>query len=163
VLKGDLQGRLKISKETVGLLVGDLPEELRRNMFRGTPAPKSARIELLRGKEGVDVRFQVALENADDAKAFTAFIVKGREQLLEQLKKMPADVPLPPSAVTALRKAVESLQIQAKESGVEGAIFLPSDALLSAPSWFLFGQGPDAPPPPPPAKLPPLPAGLQPR
>src|SRR5262249_10964267 len=133
VTKGVLKDRLsKISKETVGLLVGDLPDGL--PLFRGgPPAPKSVRLELLRSKDGLNARFQAALNSPDDAKAFAAFVVKGREQILEQLKKIPADVPLPASAVTALRKAVESLQIQAKDSGIEGAIFLPSEALLSAP------------------------------
>src|SRR5262249_54460043 len=47
ILKGDLKDRLsKISKDTVGLLVGDVPEDLRRGLFGGqAPAPKSVRFE----------------------------------------------------------------------------------------------------------------------
>jgi hypothetical protein len=128
---------------------------MRRGLLRDkAPAPKSVRVELLRAKEGVDVRFQAELENADDAKDFTKYVIKMRQEGLDGLKKIQADVPLPPSAIAAMRKTLESIQIQPKGAGVEGAIFVPTEALLTGPMWFLGRAGDDRlpPPPPPPPK-----------
>src|SRR5262249_16410168 len=136
--------------DTVGLLVGGVPEELRRGLFRNkAPAPQSVRVELLRAKEGVDVRFQAELENADAAKEFTKFVIKMRQESLHGVKKVEAaELPLPPSAIVAMRKTMESIQIQPKGAAVEGAVFVPTEALLTGPLWFL-GRGGESDRPPP--------------
>ena len=149
LLKGDFKDRLKVSDETMGLVVGGIPEEMRRGLFRDkAPAPQSVRVELLRAKEGVDVRFQAELDNADAAKEFTKFVFKMRQEGLDGLKKMQAaELPLPPSAIAAMRRTLESIQIQPKGAGVEGALFVPTEALLTGPLWFLGRGGEDRPPP----------------
>src|SRR5262249_57538390 len=89
------------------------------------------------------------------AKALTKFVIKLGQEGLDGLKKIPADFPLPPSTIAAMRKALESIQIQPKGVGVEGAIFVPREALMSGPGWFLMRSSPalpDRPPPPPPDK-----------
>jgi hypothetical protein len=145
VLKSDLKDRLpRISPETVGLLVGDLPEELRGGVFRQAklPTPKSILVEALRTKDGVDFRFQAALENAALAKEFAKSIVALRHAGLDGLKRIQEriknDTPLPRSMVAALRKALESLQIQADGAGVKGTISVPTEALVAPAALLLL-------------------------
>src|SRR5262249_39564382 len=138
VLKGALQDRLsKLSPETVGLLVGDLPEDLPPEPFEGAklPAPKSVRVEVRRARDGLDVRFQATLENAEQARSAAESIAGLRQMGLEGLKTVQQlikdDVPLPRSAIASLRKSLESLQIQPDGAGVKGTISIPSEALLA--------------------------------
>jgi hypothetical protein len=155
VLKGALQDRQpRLSPETVGLLVGDLPGELRVLFQRAKlPAPKSIRLEVLRAQDSVDVRFQATLENAEKARRFAESLLALRKTGLDSVRRTQQEIkdnsPLPRGAVGSLRKALESLQLQPDGAGVKGAISVPTEALL-APLWLQFGTlGVGADPPGP--------------
>jgi hypothetical protein len=138
VLKGALQGRLpKLSQETVGVLVGDLSEDLRREFFKSNsfPAPRSICAELLRTKDGISLPFQTVLGNAEEAKQFVEAIREFQKTLLDQLKKtqkQTKDATMQTRRVfDSVQKAIESLQLQVDGAAVKGTISVPIDAVLA--------------------------------
>src|SRR5262245_42968775 len=145
----------KISPKASGLMAGVLSEEMRKNIFGGgmVPAPLAFRAELLNVKEGLDLRANLKMANADDAKVVVQGIIMGQKQSLDGLQKMPANVPIPPATVAALKKAIESVQVQAKGDAVDVGMFLSNEALRSLPTMMLFGAAREVQPAqPPPAK-----------
>jgi hypothetical protein len=160
VLKGALQDRLpKLAPETVGLLVGDLPDVLGTEVFTKAKlrAPKSVRVEALRAKGSMHIRFQAKLENSEEAKSFVESLVglrpAGRDAL-KKLEEMKNATPVLHSTVAALRKTLESVHLQADGNGIKGTVSVPAEALL-APLWLQLGtsagasQAEPEPPPPP--------------
>jgi hypothetical protein len=145
----------KLAPAAVGLLVGDLPEQLRRNPFQNAnlPGPKSVRIEVLRAREGVDVCFRAALENPEEAKNFVQTLGGLRTTGLVALKTLQDgakdDGLLPRSAVASLSKALESLKLQPDGAAVKGTISVPSEALLTPLLLQLRVLGVGAEPPQP--------------
>lgn len=143
-LKGGLKDALsKTSAKASGFLVGAVPEEVRRDLARGPRGfpvvPTSLHAELFRTKEGLHLQVKAVLPNAQDAKAFTQAVGRLRQQALDELKKIPAEVPFPPGSIDALRKTLESIQVMAKDNTVQGSILAPGEALLTV-SVLLTGR-----------------------
>lgn len=167
VLKGPLQATLaKVSEKANGLVVGELPSEVRRGMSRdGTPAPRSIRGEAVTSRDGLDLRGEAVMDSPDDAKNAVQMILQGQKKMLDTLQKIPAGTPVPAGTIAGLKRAVESLQAKAEGNTVHVGVFMPTDALFAAPLWFMTdvevdGAAPKAVrppplPPPPPPKNPP--------
>jgi hypothetical protein len=148
----------KLSPKASGLIAGELSEEMRKQLFGPVggpvPPPHAFRAELVNVKEGLDLRAHLTMANADDATRMTQAIVMGQKHALDDLQKMPANAPIPASTVAALKKAIESVQAQAKGNAVEIGMFLPNEALRSLPTIALFRAAQELQPAqPPPGKL----------
>ena len=53
---------------------------------------------------------------------------------IEEMKKVPAELPIPPGTIDAIKKTVESLQVQTKGDSLEIGVFMPNEALRALPS-----------------------------
>jgi hypothetical protein len=158
VLKGALlEGQPQLSPRTVGLLLGELPQELRqalRTFATFERLPKSVRLQLLRAKGGMDVRFQAVLPDAHEARNFAKSLAGLRQAGLDGLKQIAeakkGETPVPRHVIAASGKALESLKVQADGFRVKGELSIPSEALL-APLWLqlrFLGAMPEPVPPP---------------
>jgi hypothetical protein len=139
VLKGNLKDALgKLSDKASGLMAGDLPDELRRDVMRGFLGtfPRSIRGEMFRTKDGMDLHLTGTLGSADDAKAFTQGVTALKQSGLQGLNNPPREIPA--EAIAALRKTLESLQVVAKESTVEVRILVPMDAVTHLPAMMFL-------------------------
>jgi hypothetical protein len=147
VPKGALKDRLKVDTKSFGVFAGAVPDELRREMFRGgAAAPRAVRVELTQAKDGVDLRVQATMDNAEAATAFTKFIVAGRQQALAHLQNSPNDLKLLPAGVVAdLKKAIQSVQVRAEGAVVHGGVHVSTATLLGVPFWILWADGGAAP------------------
>jgi hypothetical protein len=153
VLKGDLKERLTAGVKAYGVLAGAVPKEMRFGLFRGgPPVPRSLRVEMLQAKDGVELRMQAAMADAEEATQFTNFISMGRKQALEQLQQAPQDRRVPPGVITGFKKALESVQVKAQGANVEGSVYVPGAAAQGAISYFLLSSGPELDLEVPPAK-----------
>jgi hypothetical protein len=139
VLQGVLKDSLaKVSKKASGLMVGDVPKGMRDGLAREFGvAPKSIRSEILREKLGIDIKFEGTFANADEAKTFTAKAFELRKMALNGIDKMPKDLPLPAAAIAAVKRTIQSIQIQADGAAVKGGVLVPSELLRTLPSWLI--------------------------
>jgi len=163
ILKGPLGEDLKkVSPQAVGLVLGDVPQEVRQMILVGGPLggpfrafPDRVQVELTRGANGdLDIRFRGKLGNANEAKLFAEDISDLRKKGLEALKNPPPPPPgikLPPRTFEMMRTALESLKTEARDSAVSGSMQVGRELVTALPMAF-FGAAvyrPDVPMPQP--------------
>ncbi len=141
----------KVSKDAIGIVVGHLPEDLRRGM-RGpgglAAAPNFVRIEVMPRAGELLVGFHGELDNADDAKSFCEAVQRLKDEGITALKNLPPQLPIPKTTVAALIKTLESVRVEAQGAAAVGSISLSTEAIQSLPSWLMqvHGEEFDAPP-----------------
>jgi len=153
VFKGPLAPTLKtIAPETVGLVLGEVPQELRQGLLLG-PAfqamPDRIQMDVTPGSKGVmDLRFHGKFGNATQVKVFADGIAALRKQGIEALKNpppLPPGAKIPPRTFALLRTSLEGLKIDAKGDAVTGGLQV-SRELISVLPMMLAGLAPVRPP-----------------
>lgn len=135
--RGALLARLKKAPAgAVGLLVGDLPDDLRQLARSGVAEPRSIDAFLEPTVAGLDFTIGVGMNNADGAKTAVAMISKGRAagvKLLKQLGNQPNPTPIPVQSIINL---LESLQLQQENDTVRLRLIVPYELARALPSIF---------------------------
>jgi hypothetical protein len=164
-LAGPLADSLKkVSARANGVVVGELPEGVRREFTRGPEGlrvfPKKVIAELVHHKGGnLQARLvEGTFDSADEAKTFTEDVARLKAKGLETLKglqqKPPPGLPVDAKGLGQLAKVLESLQAEAREATAHGSVTFSAEAvktlILSAGVARMFGGGAAPPPPPPP-------------
>jgi hypothetical protein len=138
VMTGPLGDSLtKFSPYASGVAVGELPEEMRRELTRGPQAfsvfPKTVFAEMLRKKDRLYLHWKTSLDNAEDAKRFVDDVARLKQVGIDGLKQaqqnLPPGLPLPPKTFEHATKLLQSIKTEAKGSAVSGSITIPADAL----------------------------------
>ncbi len=155
---GTLKGPLgKIPDKAVAFMVGDLPEDMKRE-FRGLidPVPSKISAYVERSAKGLDVKLEATLANAEDAGAFLKKIGAARKEAvtaLQQAMKEPIGPGMPPLPFQAIINLVESVQVQGQAERVQAQGFVPAALIRQIGQMsmrFRETQGFEVPPPPPP-------------
>jgi hypothetical protein len=143
-LKGPLAGELKkISAEAIGLVLGDLPQEVRQGLMIGGPFqsfPDRMQVEIKPGAKGsVDIHFQGKFGNANAAKAFADSVATLRKQGIEALKNpppLPPGAKIPPRVFELMRTALEGLKMDPKGDAVTGGMQISRELINLVPAML---------------------------
>jgi hypothetical protein len=167
LLKGALGDDLKkISPNAVGLMLGDVPQEVRQMILAVGPFrafPDRLQVELTRGgNRNLDVHFRAKLGNANEAKLLADDVGDLRKKGIEALKNpppLPPEIKLPPRTFELMRATLESLKLEAKESAVTGKMEVARELVNVLPMMFISAAAfrPNVPMPPNPPKAVPAP------
>jgi len=129
----------KLPEKAVGYLVGEFPEDFRRQVGQPFGAfPKKINAHLERVENGSDVIVQGTMDNEDQAKAFVQTASKMRMDAIDALEKAPA-LPLPGVNLGDLLNLLNSLQIQTQGSGVHIRVLVSDEAMKTLPLYFMLG------------------------
>jgi hypothetical protein len=157
ILKGALAAELeKVSPQAVGLLLGDVPAEIRQPLLVGGPfttLPQRVGLEVtraLKGKGDLEIQFRGKFDNANAAKAFSESVTTLQKQGVAFLKNPP---PLPPGAklpakvFDLMRTSLEGLRIEAKGDGIAGSAQVSGELvsllpIMGAEAFTLRGEMP---------------------
>jgi hypothetical protein len=125
-LKGDLDA---VGDKTVGLLVGEVPLSLQRELARGFQAqlPLKFIASMLPAKRDLKVQFKGFFANTQSAQAFSNEINQLKEKGLKALKEFQGAPFLPPQAPEVLKKTLESLQMRPQGTDAVGSIEIAAD------------------------------------
>ncbi|HEV3260398.1 MAG TPA: hypothetical protein VG013_26315 [Gemmataceae bacterium] len=101
ILKGTYAAKLKkVPGEAVGVLMGDIPEELRRDMVRDPKAPFKALpksiVAVMTRTKSINIDWHGTMADAEDAKAFAESVADLKKQGIEQLKQLPPQLKIKP-------------------------------------------------------------------
>jgi hypothetical protein len=122
---GPLANELKtISSSASGLVMGEVPEDLRKDLTRASPfkaIPFRIVADLTRGEDLV-FRFRGAMASPAEAKAFTEAVAQVKKQAIEGLKQLPPPIKKKLQSVDLLTKIVEGVKMEAKDSSVAGGL-----------------------------------------
>jgi hypothetical protein len=157
-LKGPLADELKkIAPEAAGLLLGEVPLEVRQTLLLAGPVqavPERIRAEVKRGSKGsLDISFSGTFGNANEAKSFADNMSMLTKQAIEALKKPPpAGADIPPKAFTLMRSTLEGLKMEPKGSAVTGGVHVSGELLELVP--VMMGRWVQPSPPMPPRAIP---------
>ncbi len=157
--EGALKARLaKVPDKAVAFLVGDVPDELKRDLGRTfNPMPTSVTAFVERVQQGLDVQVESSMTNAQDADKLVQRVADLRQQGIQELKKamgLPQPPGFPVIPYQSLINLMETLQVNSKTDQVKVRVFVPDTLArqLGQMSTMWFGAEFEAPPPPPPAK-----------
>ena len=166
IFKGALGEDLKkVPREAVGLVLGDVPQEMRQMILAIGPFrsfPDRMQIELTRGGNGnLDIRFRGKLGNANEAKLFAEDMSELRKKGIEALKTpppLPPEIKLPPRIFEMMRTALESLKMEPRDNAVTGNMEVARELVNVLPmtlfSAAVFRPNIPMPPNPPPKAAP---------
>jgi hypothetical protein len=141
---GPLKDRLaKIPDKAVALLVGAVPDELKREFGRVfDPAPTKVTAFIERAQQGLDVQVETPTANVEDAGKLVRKVGELRKESLKGLKdemQQPQRPGTPPIPFQALINLLETLQVQSKDEKVQIRAFVPDGLLQQMSSgWMLF-------------------------
>lgn len=143
VLKGDLKDRVTTVSKSFGILAGSLPRHLSVDMFRRDPSPRcSIRFELFHTNEGIDLRVQATMANAEDAMSFVKAIKTGGQLALAQLHEASADLKeLSASVLAGLKSDLEGVQLQTRGASVQCSVHARNSTLLAVPYLLMVAGG----------------------
>jgi hypothetical protein len=134
LVAGPPSGDLKdVPANASGMLIGELPEEIRKGMTNGTPFrafPNTVAMDLTKGTDLV-FRFRGSLSSALDAKSFCESVAQLKQMAVEGLKKPPPNLKLKPKTLQLLIKTVEDIKAEAKDTTVTSTVTI-SRAVLEA-------------------------------
>ena len=170
ILKGPHAAKLKkVPADAVGVLMGDVPEELRRDMVRGPGSPfkavpKSVAVVMTRAKS-IKIDWHGSMADADDAKSFAENVAELKKKGLDELKQLPPQLKIKPEQIKVLTQMLESIKVEAKDDKVTGGLEITPKMVKvvndlvqkSMMGWFMMEErsAPPAPAPPTPAPAPP--------
>lgn len=135
--QGLLKARLKKAPaNAIGLLVGDLPEDIRRLGRSNGTEPRTIDAFLEPTIAGLDFTVNVGMNGADGAKTAVAMISKGRTDAIKTLKQL-GNQPNPPTIpVQSIINLLESLQLQQDDAMVRLRLIVPYELARSLPGIF---------------------------
>jgi hypothetical protein len=142
---GPLKDRLaKIPDKAVALLVGEAPDEMKRELGRVfDPMPTKVTAFVERAQQGLDVHVDTSAANAEDAGKLVRKIGELRKEGIKGLKdemQQPQRPGRPPIPFQALINVLETLQVQSKDEKVQIRAFVPDGLIQQMSSgWMLFG------------------------
>ena len=142
---GPLKDRLaKIPDKAVALLVGEVPDELKREFGRVfDPMPTKVTAFIERAKQGLDVQVETSAANTEDAGKLVRKVGELRKEGIKGLKdemQQPQRPGTPPIPFQALINLLETLQVQSKDEKVQIRAFVPDGLIQQMSSgWMLFG------------------------
>jgi hypothetical protein len=152
---GVLKDRLaKVPDKAVGLFVGNIPEDAKREFRFIDPIPQNITAFVERTKEGLDVQATSSMSGVDEADKLVRKVADLRKQGIEEVKKamqMPRRPGEPPLPFQSMINVLESLQVNSKEGTVRVRVVVPESFIREMTNTLmLFGAraGPDLPPPP---------------
>jgi hypothetical protein len=144
---GPLKDRLaKIPDKAVALLVGDVPDEMKREfarVFDLMPTKVTAFIE--RAQQGLDVQIETPTANAEDAGKLVRKIGELRKEGIKGLKdemQEPQRQRTPPIPFQALINLLETAQVQSKDENAQIRAFVPDGLIQQMPLLFGWAVGP---------------------
>jgi hypothetical protein len=145
-VKGALKDLLaKVPDKAVALLVGDVPDELKREfgpILDPVPAKLFAYVE--RDPQGLDVRFETTMASAEEADKLVTKVGALRKEGIKSLQDLQGNPPpgAPPIPFASLINLMESLQVQNKTATVQMRLLVPDGLLqeLGTMSGALFGM-----------------------
>jgi hypothetical protein len=135
---GKLKDQLaKVPDKAVGLLVGDIPDELKRDFDRAFGATPSKVIAFMeRVPQGLDVQVEAGMINADDAGKAVQKIAALRKEGIDELKKamqQPLPAGAPPIPFQGMINLMESLQVQNENEKLNLRVVVPSGLIQQLP------------------------------
>jgi hypothetical protein len=139
---GPLKDRLaKIPDKAVALLVGDVPDEMKREFGRVfDPMPTKVTAFIERAQQGLDVQVETPTANAEDAGKLVRKIGELRKEGIKGLKdemQQPQRPGTPPIPFQAMINLLETVQVQSKDEKVQIRAFVPDGLIQQMP--LLFG------------------------
>ena len=139
---GKLKDQLaRVPDKAVGLLVGEVPDELKREFDRGfgaTPAKVIAFME--RTPQGLDVQVEAGMANAEDAGKAVQKIGALRKQGIDELQKamqQPLPAGAPPIPFQGMINLMESLQVQNQNEKLNVRVVVPSGLIQQMPLMMM--------------------------
>jgi hypothetical protein len=161
ILKGTYAARLKkVPADAVGVSMGDVPEQLRRDMVRGPGSPfkaipKSVFAVMTRAKH-INIDWHGTMTDADDAKAFAESVADLKKQGVELLKQLPPQLKIKPEQVKVMTKALQSVRMEAKDDTVSGGLEITQQMvhvinamIQKSMEWFMLEERSSPAPNPP--------------
>lgn len=148
----------KVPDRAVGLAVGHIPEELKRDLRGGLgAAPNQVTAFIERTQLGLDVQVEAGMANGDDSRAVVQKVGELRKlgiAGLQQAMQQPLPPGFPPVPFQSLINVLESLQVQSKDDSAHIRVVVPDNLIrqLGSMSSMMFGMSRDIAPPPPPPK-----------
>jgi hypothetical protein len=131
VVSGPFAATLKkFSATATAAFVADVPASIRDKLLRGGPfkdLPSRVVFEATGGKE-IRLQLGATMKDADEAAAAAKTICELRQQGLQALKDLPAEVKLPREAIELARKALDGMTVAADGSEVTTVLRIPSEA-----------------------------------
>lgn len=141
---GKLKDRLaKVPDKAVGLLIGDVPGELKQELMREVEAvPDRIQVYLERTDKGLDVQAEAGLENAEAAGKLVQRIGALRKMGIAELQKemqrpMPAGAP--PIPFQGMINLLESMQVQSLADKVNFRVVVPNGLIQQLPLMMMGG------------------------
>lgn len=145
----------KVPALASGLIMGDLPEDIRRDLTRSDSpfkaAPRSFDVYMTRDKE-LDIHFHATMADQADAKAFAESVDQLKKTAVAGLKALPPQIKIKPESLDLLTKTLEAIKAEPKDSSVTGGVQIPDKVFavledLMEMSMGIF-MGEKAPKPP---------------
>jgi hypothetical protein len=138
---GPLKDRLaKIPDKAVALLVGEAPDELKRELGRVfDPMPTKVTAFIERAQQGLDVQVETPTANAEDAGKLVRKVGELRKEGIKGLKdqmQQPQRPGTPPIPFQALINLLDTLQVQSKDEKVQIRAFVPDGLIQQMPMLF---------------------------
>jgi hypothetical protein len=128
----------KIPVKAVGFLVGDFPEDGRREFTRSLGAfPKRIVAHVERGPTGLEFFANGTMDDDGQAKTFVQTASKLRMDAITGLQNAPV-IPVPGANLEELKNVLNSMQIEAKGGGITIRMLVSDDALKTIPA-LMFG------------------------
>jgi hypothetical protein len=131
----------KVSEKAVGLLVGDIPDEMKRefgHVFDVVPPKVIAFME--RSPMGLDVQVQAGMANAEEAGKTVQKIGALRKEGIDELKRA-MQQPLPPGSppipFQGMINLMESLQVSNQTDKVNVRVVVPNALIQQLPLMMM--------------------------
>lgn len=155
---GKLKDRLaKIPDKAIAFAIGDLSDEMRKEMAREleiVPSKFAAHVE--RTAQGLDVKAEASLANAEEAGKFVKKMAELRKMGIEEIQREMKRPPRPGEPMVPFQAVInlmETIQVQGKGDKVEARAVVPNSLIQQVGQMALmFGamsRDFDVPPPPP--------------
>jgi hypothetical protein len=139
VVTGPVAAELKgIPPLASGFLLGEIPDEIRKDLGRGLPVkvlPASMVAHVTRGKEIV-AHFQGKMASAEEAKALADSFSQMKQMGIAALKDPPPGIKITPKTAEKLTALLETLKVEAKDFTVTGGIKISAEAVQAI--WELI-------------------------
>lgn len=127
----------KVPPRAGGLLMGELPPQLRKDLFPDPQSvlPKNFTLDMTPGKS-LDIRFVGVMASAADAKAFLKSIDQVKQVAAEELKKLPAELKIKPEKIELLQKTIAAVKMEVSEATVTGSVSVSAEVLQTLQELF---------------------------
>ena len=158
ILKGTHGAQLKkVPAEAVGVLMGAVPEELRRGMVRDPKAPFKALpkriVVVMTRTKSINIDWHGPMADADQAKEFAENVAELKKMGIAGLKQLPPQLKIKPEQIKVLTKTLQAIWTEAKDDTVSGGVEITQEMvkvandLMERSIGLLMGMDASAPAP----------------